>query len=148
MTSTRFPADRVRRLALWVSADVVLVIVFAVLGHLSHYASISPAGIAGTAAPFLVAYLLSFILCFAWRRPAALIRTGVPLWVGTAAGGLLLRVLFGTSAALAFQIVSVVVLGLFLLTPRLLTGLFSKYRRRSSRHPNPSSPSPRQGVAR
>lgn len=135
------------RPALWAAADVVLVIVFAAIGHLSHYGTLSPAGVAGTAAPFLAAYGISFVLCLAWRRPESLVRTGVPLWVGTAVGGLLLRVVLGNSAALPFQIVSIVTLGLFLLTPRLLAALLTGVRRRSSQTPS-SSASPSQGVAR
>lgn len=135
-----------RRYILWPALDVILIGVFALLGHLSHYREVSPGGVIATAAPFLLAYLIATALCMAWRRPVAVVRTAVPLWLGTAVGGLVLRVATGESAALAFQIVSLITLGLFLVLPRALTALVLRYSRRS-RALDTLSPNQNQGAA-
>ena len=58
-----------------------------------------------------------------WRpagaRPLALVPTGVGVWAGTVIGGQLLRVISGQGTALAFIVVSLLFLGLFLLGWRL-----------------------------
>lgn len=148
MTSVRVRrGDEVGRgYGAWLAADVVLIMLFALLGHLSHYGTLSASGIVTTALPFVLAYLTATAILRPWRRPAALLRTACPLWIGTAAGGLVLRVLFGESAALSFQIVAVCVLGLFLIAPRAVAALARNRRRRS--HPTvPHSPSRNQGAA-
>ncbi|WP_084033335.1 DUF3054 domain-containing protein [Arthrobacter sp. 35/47] len=127
----------------WLAADVVLILLFAMLGHQSHYGTLSPAGIAGTALPFLAAYGAATAALRPWRHPTALMRCAVPLWIGTSAGGLILRVLAGQGAALSFQIVAVSVLGLFLITPRVLAALV---RRRRVHSPAIHSPSKNQGA--
>jgi hypothetical protein len=130
--------------AAWLAADVVLIAFFALLGHLSHYGSLSGSGIMSTALPFLGAYAAVTAILRPWRQPAALLRVAIPLWIGTAAGGLVLRVLLGESAALSFQIVAVCTLGLFLFAPRAVAALM---RRRRPRPTVPHSPSPNQGAA-
>lgn len=131
--------------AAWLATDVVLILLFALLGHRSHYDALSPAGIAGTALPFLTAYLAATAALRPWRSPSALLRIAVPLWIGTSAGGLILRVLAGQGAALSFQIVAVSVLGLFLIAPRVVAALVRRRRRRV--HPAAiHSPSKNQGA--
>lgn len=137
------------RYASWLAVDVVLIAFFALLGHLSHYGTLSPAGILNTALPFLMAYLAANLLVRAWRRPGALLRTAVPLWLVTAAAGLVLRVVLGESAAPSFQIVALCALGLFLLVPRSIAAQVSKFRnRRTQQRPTSHSPSHNQGAAR
>ena len=147
MTSARAGnRDEARRVhAAWLAADVVLIFLFALLGHFSHYGTLSLSGIAGTALPFLLAYLAATAILRHSRRPTELLRTAVPLWIGTAAGGLILRVLFGESAELSFQIVAFAVLGLFLIAPRTIAALMR--RRRRTQPPVPNSPDRNQGAA-
>lgn len=131
----------------WLAADVALVVLFALLGRLSHYGTLSLLGLLGTALPFLLAYLVAATAVVAWRRPIASPGTATLLWVGTAVGGLALRVFFGEGAALPFQIVTVAVLGVFLVIPRVIAFLVPK-RRRARRQPSvPYSPSHNQGEA-
>lgn len=146
MTSVRTGSrsETVPRYAAWLTADVVLIALFALLGHRSHYGTLSPSGIAGTVLPFLLAYLAATVIMRPWRRPLALLRTAVPLWIGTAAGGLLLRVLFGEGAALSFQIVAFGVLGLFLIIPRAIAALM---RRRRTQPQATSTTSRNQGAS-
>lgn len=132
----------------WLTADVVLIVFFALLGHLSHYGTLSPPGVLNTALPFFIAYLAATVVLRAWRRPTEFLRTALPLWLMTAAGGLILRVVLGESAAVAFHIVALCVLGLFLLVPRGVAVQVLKIRgRRAQQRPTPHSPSRNQGAA-
>lgn len=110
----------------WVglALDVVLVVVFAIAGRASHAESLTVTGVAGTAWPFVVACL------FAWVSVTTLMRVpwhlvwpaGVTVWVVTVAGGLVLRVITGDTAAVPFIVVATLVLAVFLLVPRLVLG--------------------------
>jgi hypothetical protein len=55
-----------------------------------------------------------------WRRPTALVPTGVGVWLGTVAVGMTLRVLAGQGTAFAFILVALAFLGLFQLGWRLV----------------------------
>lgn len=141
---TSAPDHRPVRTTVWIALDVALILVFALLGRASHHEGISLTGVFLTALPFLAAYSLVVVSLLAWRRPSAVLRTAVPLWAGTVIGGLVLRVATGESAALAFQIVSAIVLGLFLVVPRAVNALY--VRRRRTQSPLPHSPSQNQGA--
>ncbi|MDN3309681.1 DUF3054 domain-containing protein [Microbacterium oryzae] len=106
---------RSRTVALSALADVVLVVAFAALGLASHEGGVGAAGLGRVAWPFLVALAAAWAIARAWRRPLAPLRTGVVVWVVTAAGGLLLRVASGEGAAIPFVIVTAVVLAAFLI---------------------------------
>jgi Protein of unknown function (DUF3054) len=111
--------ERMRAAALVVLADVCCVLVFVVIGRVNHHAGETLAGVAATAWPFLAGLAAGEVATRAWRRPFALSPTGVGVWLATVAIGQLLRVLSGQGTALAFVIVSLLFLGLFLLGWRL-----------------------------
>ncbi|WP_309072087.1 DUF3054 domain-containing protein [Arthrobacter sp.] len=132
----------------WLAVDVVLIAFFALLGRLSHYGTLSPQGILSTALPFLIAYVAASLLLRAWRQPTNVVRTAIPMWLVTAGGGLLLRVALGESAALSFQMVTLCVLGVFLVVPRSIAARVLKFRgRHTQQRPAPHSPSQNQGAA-
>ncbi len=107
--------------ALWTAADGVLILLFAASGRRTHEHGLTPAGILETAWPFLLAYLATALISRVRKAvPGKPWPTGIVLWIGTVAGGLLLRALSGTSVAASFQVVTLLVLGTFLLLPRLL----------------------------
>ena len=108
-------------------ADLVLVTIFAALGRNAHQQS--PWGALETAWPFLVGVLLGWVVTRAHRRPAALFPSGVVIWLSAEVVGMVLRMLTGQGTALAFVLVSLVVLGLFLLGYRLIVQLISRARR-------------------
>lgn len=109
--------------------DVLLIVLFASLGRRTHESGMGPAGILWTALPFLIAWA---VVTLATRRSwARLWPAGVAVWLVTVTGGLLLRVLFGDTAALSFQLVTAGVLGVFLLGRRLVTTLLLRPGRRS-----------------
>ncbi|TYC99353.1 DUF3054 domain-containing protein [Arthrobacter echini] len=116
--------------AAWTAADVALILVFATLGRRTHEHGITPAGILQTAWPFLSAYAIAATAVRSWRSARSAWPTGVVLWLGTVAGGLLLRALAGASVALSFQLVTLLVLGGLLLLPRLVGRALARRRSR------------------
>lgn len=121
----------VRALAL----DVVLTLVFAIVGRSSHAEALDPAGVWGTWWPFLAALGIGWVVSLAWRQPLGPVRTGIPVWVITVAGGMLLRAASGQGTALPFIIVATVALGLALVGWRLIARLVQKVRARGVREP-------------
>ena len=107
--------------------DVALVVVFALAGRASHGEHVL-SGLATTAWPFLAALAVGWIVSLAWRRPAAPWRTGIPVWIATVAGGMLLRAVSGQGVQLAFVVVAAVVLAVFLIGWRLVATLVRRRR--------------------
>jgi hypothetical protein len=95
--------------------DVCCVAVFVGIGRAGHDEAGSVAGFATTAWPFLSGALVGWLLARAWRRPAALVPTGLGVWSATVAGGMVLRVVSGQSIAVSFIIVALVFLGVVML---------------------------------
>ncbi|WP_417235056.1 DUF3054 domain-containing protein [Arthrobacter sp.] len=112
--------------------DLLLVVLFAALGRRSHAEGLDIAGILGTAAPFLLALLVFSCITVIWKEPNRIWPHGVVLWIGTVALGLILRVLFGATAAVPFIIVATIVLGVFLLGRRLVGTLLMRRKVRTS----------------
>jgi len=104
---------------MWLVIDLVLVGVFAVIGRLSHYDTLSVGGWWTTAWPFLVGTLLAWAALAATRRPPSAISSGIVVWLGTLAGGMALRQVSGQGTALPFVVVATLVLGALLVLPRL-----------------------------
>jgi hypothetical protein len=99
--------------------DLVLVLVFAVIGRASHSEVVTPLGILTTASPFLVAgaigsVLACLVLRLGWLKEGALV------WSTTAVVGLLLRAITGGGMALAFMIVATTTLAVLLVGWRLI----------------------------
>src|SRR6185369_8390987 len=80
-----------RRSAAALLADVVAVLVFCAIGRRSHDEGLSLTSIAETAWPFLTGTVAGWLLSRGWRRPTALVPTGVVVWVCTVAVGMALR---------------------------------------------------------
>ncbi|TQL43203.1 DUF3054 family protein [Leucobacter komagatae] len=111
--------------------DAALVVVFAAVGRGSHAREATLLGPFETAWPFLAGLALSWLLTLAWRRPAAILRTGVPVWIGTVGFGMLFRALTGQGTAIPFVIVATLTVGAFLLGWRLIALIASRARARS-----------------
>ena len=101
--------------------DAVLVLLFAVIGRLSHGETL--AGLGVTYWPFLGGLVIGWLLVRAWRNPRGIVWTGLVVWVATVAGGLLLRLASGQGVQLSFAIVTTIVLGVFLLGWRAIAAL-------------------------
>ena len=118
------------RAALGVLADVLCVLAFVIIGRASHQDGESLAGVASTAWPFLAGLAAGEAATRAWRRPAAVVPTGVGVWLATVGLGQLLRAVSGPGTDAAFIAVSAVFLGLFLIGWRLVAASFPALRSR------------------
>ncbi len=104
-----------RAATLTVLADVAMVLVFVVIGRANHHSGETLAGVASTAWPFLAGLAAGELAARSWRRPAALVPTGLIVWLATVGLGQVLRVVSGQGTEPAFIAVSAAFLGLFLL---------------------------------
>jgi FtsH-binding integral membrane protein len=98
----------------WTTAavlDLCCVVVFVVIGRASHDEAYSAAGLVSTAWPFLAGLAIGWALTRAWRRPAAVIPTGVGVWLSAVVAGMVLRALSGQGTAAAFVVVTLIFLG-------------------------------------
>lgn len=123
MSSRRGPA--------WLSADILGVLVFCALGRRSHGEGINVTGIASTAWPFLSGTVVGWLVSRAWRRPAAVVPTGLTVWLCTVVVGMLLRKAISAGVATSFVVVASSVTAVLLLGWRVGVGLV--LRRRSDR---------------
>ena len=108
-------------------ADLALVTVFAALGRSSHGEDAVAALV--TAWPFLVGAVVGWLVGRAWQRPAAVWPTGVTVWLGAEIVGMVLRTWTGQGTAWTFVLVSLAVLGVFLLGYRAIVRLVHNLRR-------------------
>lgn len=100
------------RNVLWAMvADVIGIIVFVAIGRRNHDEGVAPTGVIETAAPFLIALLIGWLIARAWNEPLTT-RTGTIIWVTTVALGMVLRkFVFDDGTATAFVIVATVFTG-------------------------------------
>ena len=108
--------------------DVVLVVVFVLIGRASH--NEGPLGTLTTLWPFLAGLAIGWIGARAWRTPLALRWTGLTVWAATVIVGMLLRAVAGQGVQFGFVVVTTIVLGVFLLGWR---GIAQFVRRRRAR---------------
>ena len=121
-----------RRVPLAVGIDVFSVTLFVAVGRREHERDSAIAGLIGTAAPFLLALALAWLVLRAWRRPTEW-RMGVGIWAITLVAGMLLRnLVFGDGTATSFVIVAASFLALFLVGWRAAFGLFERRSTRES----------------
>ena len=121
-----------RRVPLAVGIDVFSVTLFVAIGRREHERGSSIAGLIETAAPFLIALALAWVLVRAWRRPTEW-RTGLGIWAITLVAGMVLRnVVFDDGTATSFVIVAAAFLALFLVGWRVACGLFERRSTRAS----------------
>jgi hypothetical protein len=104
-----------RRSSGWLTVDVACVLVFCAVGRRSHDEGLNVAGIAATAWPFLSGTALGWLVSQAWRRPTAVVPTGVVVWLCTVAVGMLLRKATSAGVAASFVVVASSVTALLLL---------------------------------
>ena len=116
------------RWPLFLAADLVLVLVFAAIGRASHGEDV--AGLFLTAWPFMLGALAGWLASRGSRHPAAMIPTGLAVWVCAEVVGMVLRAFTGQGTALPFVVVSIVVLGVLLVGYRLLVAGAARLLRR------------------
>jgi FtsH-binding integral membrane protein len=113
--------------------DCCCVLLFVVIGRADHAHGESLAGIASTAWPFLAGLAGGWLAARAWRQPFRLWPAGVGAWLGAVALGMLFRVVSGQGTAVAFVVVALAFLGLFLLGWRWVRRAGGGFWPRSSR---------------
>ena len=112
----------------WLAAviDVVLIVVFALIGRSSHGEANAPLALWTTASPFLAGWAIAYVTSGAWARPLRFWPTGVVAWILTVFVGMAIRVATGQGVVdgnplpISFVIVATIVLGVFLLGWRAL----------------------------
>ena len=107
--------------------DAFLMLMFAAIGRLNHGETL--AGLAVTYWPFLGGLIVGWLLVRAWRHPLNVVWTGLGVWVASVTGGLLLRLASGQGVQLSFAIVTIIVLGVFLLGWRAIAALMQRLSR-------------------
>ncbi len=110
--------------------DACLVLAFVLIGRASHHDGGGLAGLAAAAWPFLTGLAVGELGTRAWRRPAALLPTGVGVWLSTVTVAMILRVIAGQGTAAAFIAVALAFLGLFLLGWRFIVNRVPALRAR------------------
>ena len=105
-----------RRAYLWSAlADVVMIFIFVAIGRRNHDGTVDAEGVFEVATPFIIAMAMMWIIVVVRRLPPLSSTTGVVLWVGTVALGMIMRkVIFDGGTATAFVIVATVFLGVAL----------------------------------
>lgn len=122
-------ADEQTRPALTALAtDLACVVVFCILGRRSHAEGLNLAGIAETAWPFVSGAAAGWVLSRGWRKPVALVPTGVVVWVCTIAVGMLLRKLTGSGIAPSFIVVASISTAVLLLGWRVAVAVMVSRR--------------------
>jgi peptidoglycan/LPS O-acetylase OafA/YrhL len=121
---------RVRPFQLLLSLDVLSVLVFVVIGRSAHTKGESVGGVVSTAWPFLVGMAAGWLATRSWRRPEALVPTGIVTWLACVAVGMVLRVVAGPGTAFAFVLVALGFLGLTMLGWRLAARAIAARRRK------------------
>ena len=112
-----------------IAVDVICILIFAIVGRSSHQEATDLLGVAHTAWPFLAGGLIGTLVGRTWRHPFSL-KSGVAVWLGTVAGGMVLRVLTGAGVQLSFIVVASCVLALFLIGWRAIFRLIQHARSR------------------
>ena len=105
---------------MWLAIDLLLVAVFAVIGQLSHYGTLTSGGWWSIAWPFLVGTLIAWVLLRLLHRPGGAVGSGVVVWLVTLVAGMLLRQVGGQGTAPAFVVVATLTLGALLVLPRVV----------------------------
>ena len=109
--------------------DAGAIVVFAAVGRANHNEGVlgtNGIGLAATAWPFLVGAAIGWILGKAWTRPCAWLPVGLVVWASTLTGGMLLRVASGQGVEVSFVVVAGLVLAVFLIGWRVISGLMAK----------------------
>jgi Protein of unknown function (DUF3054) len=100
--------------------DICGVLAFVAIGRHTHHNGDSLAGLWHTAWPFLTGLGVGLLATRAWRRPLAIVPSGLGAWLGSAVIGMLVRVAAGQGTAAAFIVVALAFLAIFLLGWRVV----------------------------
>jgi hypothetical protein len=111
------------------AADIILILAFAAIGRDAHHREEPVLGVLLTAWPFLAGAAAGWMVARAWRNPLSVLRAGVPVWLGSLIGGMVLRALTAQTVVIPFIIVATLALAVFLVGYRLLLVGLARLRR-------------------
>jgi hypothetical protein len=117
---------RARRAVSALLADIICVIAFCTIGRRSHAEGLTVTGIAQTAWPFLAGTLVGWLLTGAWRKPYAVVPTGLAVWISTVVVGMLLRKATSAGVQTSFVVVATVATAVLLLGWRTVATLLRR----------------------
>lgn len=121
------------------AADVACIVAFAAVGRRNHGEALSVAGVTQTAWPFVAGAAVGWLAARGWRRPTALVPTGLAVWVGAVTLGMALRHLTSQGTALSFVVVATLTTGALLLGWRAVRG-WRRPAGRQRRRTGPADP--------
>ncbi len=102
------PSDR--SIAVAAAIDTAIVVTFVAVGRRNHDRDEAISGLVETAAPFVLALGVAWLIWRVWRAPLSPLR-GIAVWATTLTVGMLLRrLLFDDGTATSFVIVAAVFL--------------------------------------
>lgn len=117
-----------RRASFAAGLDSFVVVLFVAIGRRQHEEDSAIRGLVTTAAPFLIALLIAWLVLRAWNRPTEL-RTGIGIWAIVVTVGMLLRhFVFDDGTATSFIVVATLFLGLFIVGWRAAFGALEHRR--------------------
>lgn len=114
------------------AVDLLLVLVFAVIGRATHSGGLSPLGVLETGWPFLMACLFGWVVVNLLDDDGFGPRAALVVWLVTLLGGMGLRILVGAGTALPFVVVATLTLAAALFGWRLVAWLVRRRRPQSS----------------
>jgi len=118
--------EKTRPAVVGLATDIVCVLVFCTIGRRSHAEGVTVSGIAETAWPFLTGTLVGWLLARGWRRPSAVVPTGIAVWLCTVIVGMLLRKATSAGVASSFRVVASLSTAVLLLGWRVAVGLMTR----------------------
>jgi Protein of unknown function (DUF3054) len=118
--------EKTRPAVVGLATDIVCVLVFCTIGRRSHAEGVTVSGIAETAWPFLTGTLVGWLLARGWRRPSAVVPTGIAVWLCTVIVGMLLRKATSAGVASSFIVVASLSTAVLLLGWRVAVGLMTR----------------------
>jgi hypothetical protein len=102
----------------WLAVDLLAVLVFVVIGRSVHDHGVDPVGVVSTAWPFAIGVLVGWLVVVALGRSGSSILGGAIVLVCTVGVGMPLRSIAGQGVVVAFVVVALGFLGLFMLGGR------------------------------
>ena len=110
------------RTPLAAALDTAVVVSFVAIGRRNHDQNEEISGLVETAAPFLIALAIAWVIWRVWLQPDA-VTTGVRVWLTTLGLGMVLRnLVFDNGTATSFVLVASIFLGTFIVGWRAVAG--------------------------
>jgi hypothetical protein len=111
--------------------DVIAVLVFVIIGRVSHHEALGVIGILVTFWPFLAGLVLGWLISRSWRAPFRIFWNAITILLVTVFIGVILRIATGQDAPISFVIVAVIVLAILFIGWRIVAILVTGRPRKS-----------------